>query len=295
MTGMNVRKALRHGTERLQSISPEPGRDASLFLCRALGKDRVWLIAHPEECLSIAAAWQYEQFLERRSAHEPAQYILGDQEFYGLRFSVTPAVLIPRPETEHLVEAVLARMPPGRALCIADVGTGSGAIAVVLAHALPLARVDALDLSPSALQIAKANAEEHGVADRIRFLESDLLDAVAGEQYDCIASNPPYVASTEQLEPQVALWEPHTALFAGDDGLAIYRRLLPQALAQLKPGGMLALELGAGQRDALTSLFSEDLRWSKPEFVQDLQGIDRVALAIKSQDLPRRGSYTSTA
>jgi release factor glutamine methyltransferase len=281
MTRMNVRRALRHGAALLHA-SREPGRDAALLLCRALGKDRSWLIAHPDECISVAQAWHYEQWLERRAKHEPMQYILGEQEFYGLRLAVSPDVLIPRPETEHLVEAVLARVPRDRPLRIADVGTGSGAIAIALAYALPLAVIDALDLSPSSLLIAKSNADAHGVSDRVRFSESDLLSVVAGETYDCVVSNPPYVASTEQLEPQVALWEPHTALFAGVDGLDIYRRLLPQALAQLKPGGLLALELGAGQRPALSRLFDEDAHWGQPEFMKDLQGIDRVALAIKA-------------
>jgi release factor glutamine methyltransferase len=125
------------------------------------------------------------------------------------------------------------------------------------------------------------NAEAHGVVGHIRFVESDLLASVANERYDCIASNPPYVSSAEELEPQVALWEPHTALFAGEDGLAIYRRLLPQAAEQIKPGGLLALELGAGQRNALTALFRLDSRWSEPTFVEDLQGIYRVALATR--------------
>ncbi len=281
MTRMNVRKALRHGAAVVHA-SRDACRDAALLLCRALGKDRAWLIAHPEERLSVAQAWQYEQWLERRAAHEPVQYILGEQEFYGLRFVVSPAVLIPRPETEHLVEALLDRLPRDRAVRIADVGTGSGAIAVVLAHALELARVDALDVLPSALQIARGNAEAHGVLDRVRFFDSDLLSAVKGETYDCIVSNPPYVASTEQLEPQVALWEPHEALFAGVDGLAIYRRLLPQALEQLRPGGLLALELGAGQSESLLELFRQDQRWGEPEFVKDFQGIQRVALARKT-------------
>ncbi len=281
MTRSNVREALSHGAARLQASSRESSRDAALLLCRSLGKDRAWLIAHPEERLSVAQAWQYEQMLERRARFEPMQYILGEQEFYGLRLTVTPAVLIPRPETEHLVEAILARLPHDRAIRIADVGTGSGAIAITLAHSLPLACIDALDLSPSALHIAQRNAEAHGVADRIRLVDSDLLTAVSGERYDCIASNPPYVSSAEQLEPQVALWEPHTALFAGEDGLAIYRRLLPQAVEQIKPGGLLALELGAVQREALTALFRLDSRWSEPDFVQDLQGLDRVALATR--------------
>ncbi len=272
---------VRLGAELLVGASREPRRDASLLLGHVLGRDRTWLLANPDALLSAAEVGRFEGLLKRRRAHEPVQYILGEQEFYGLRFMVTPDVLIPRPETEHLVAGVLERLPRDRAVRVADVGTGSGAIAVMLAHALTLARVDALDVSPSALQIARVNAEAHGVAGRVRFFESDLLSAVAGERYDCVVSNPPYVASTEVLEPQVALWEPHGALFAGVDGLAIYRRLLPQALEQLEVGGMLALELGAGQREALAALFREEPGWGELEFLKDLQGIDRVAIGIK--------------
>ena len=211
------------------------------------------------------------------------QYILGEQEFYGLRLRVTPEVLIPRPETEHLVEAVLARLPHDRPVSIADVGTGSGAIALALAYSLPLASIDALDNSPEALSIASENALALGLAERVRFYHSDLLSAVAGQRYDCIVSNPPYVTDTDTLEPQVALWEPHGALFAGRDGLDVYRRLLPQAAEALAPGGLLAVELGAGQSDALTALFREDPRWSEPVFVPDLQGIPRVALATSER------------
>ena len=207
------------------------------------------------------------------------QYLLGEQEFYGLRLRVGPAVLIPRPETEHLVEAVLSRLPSDRAVRIADVGTGSGAIALALAHSLPLATVDAVDLSEEALAVAESNAHSLGLADRIGFHRSDLLAAVAERRYDCIASNPPYVPAEEQLEPQVALWEPHTALFAGTDGMAVLERLLPQALRCLAEGGIFATELGADQQPALARLFATESRWSTPVFVPDLRGIPRVALA----------------
>ncbi|HEY0785884.1 MAG TPA: peptide chain release factor N(5)-glutamine methyltransferase [Acidobacteriaceae bacterium] len=288
---MNVRKALRHGAA-MTHASRDASRDASLLLCRALGKDRSWLMAHPEECLSVAQAWQYEQWLARRAQCEPMQYILGEQEFYGLRLAVSPAVLIPRPETEHLVEAALALVSSGEPVRIADVGTGSGAIAVALACAQPLAQLTALDLSQAALQIARSNAEAHAVSDRVRFLESDLLAAVAGERFDIIVSNPPYVPSTEQLEPQVRDWEPHTALFAGEDGLAIYRRLIPQAREALVAGGWLLLEIGHGQRASVQALLEA---WESVRFVADLQGIARVAVARKSQDHSARLAATSGA
>ena len=241
------------------------------------------MLAHPEESLTQAQQQEYEELLARRAKHEPIQYILGEQEFYGLRLRVSPAVLIPRPETEHLVEAVLARLPHDRPLRIADVGTGSGAIALALAYALPLAIVDALDNSPEALTVAGENSAALGLAERVRFYHSDLLSVVAMQRYDCIVSNPPYVTETDTLEPQVALWEPHSALFAGHDGLDIYRRLLPQAAEALTPGGLFAGELGAGQSAALSALFREHPRWSEPVFVPDLQSIARVALSTRTQ------------
>ena len=275
----SIRRALVLASKSLAAISSYARHDAELLLRHILGRDRAWLLAHPDEPLTEAQEQAYAALLARRARHEPVQYILGEQEFYGLRLRVTPAVLIPRPETEHLVEAVLARLPHDRAVSIADVGTGSGAIALALAHGLPLAHVDALDLSGAALAIAAENAQALGLAGRVSMRHSDLLHAVADHKFDCIVSNPPYVGSLEVLEPQVARWEPHDALFAGEDGLAVYRRLLPQAAACLLTGGLLALELGAGQEEALAELFASDARWSAPLFLPDLQGISRVALA----------------
>jgi len=241
-----------------------------------LGRDRAYLLTHPETILSPEQAALYEEWLSRRARHEPVQYIIGEQEFFGLKFRVTPDVLIPRPETEHLVEGALACIERESTPRIADIGTGSGAIAVALAHALPNAQVTALDNSPAALAVARGNAGMHGVGERIRFIESDLLTAVHGEHFDMIVSNPPYVAAGEELEAQVRDYEPPSALFAGEDGLDIYRRLIPQAFAALKPGGWLLLEIGYGQRDALAQLLSQ---WTSLSFIADLQGIPRVACA----------------
>ncbi len=278
---LSINTALQSACDKLIGNSRYGRHDAELLLRSVLGGDRAWLLAHPEALLTAEQAARYNELLARRLRHEPIQYILGEQEFYGLRLRVTPAVLIPRPETEHLVEAVIERMLHNQPVRIADVGTGSGAIALALAHGLPLARIDALDISPDALAVAGENARALGLEDRVRFHRSDLLGAVAQERYECIVSNPPYVASGEQLEPQVALWEPHGALFAGEQGLAIYERLLPQAATCLRPGGLLALEIGAGQATALRELFAADPRWSPPSFVPDLQGIARVALAFR--------------
>lgn len=242
------------------------------------------LLSDPTRLLSDEQANAYEICIARRLRHEPIQYIVGTQEFYGLSFRVTPAVLIPRPETEHLVEAVLERLPHNRPVAIADIGTGSGAIALALAHHLPQANVCALDLSPAALEVAKGNAATLGLEKRVQFLLSDLLSALPAAQqhgfFDAVVSNPPYVPASEaaQLHPQVSQYEPASALYAGDDGLSIYRRLIPQAYSALKAGGLLALEIGHGQRDAVGDLLSG---WREVTFVNDLQEIPRVALARK--------------
>ena len=271
--------ALTRGAARFDGLTMAR-RDAELLLMHAIGRDRAYLLTHPEAQLTSEQAAVYEEWLARRERHEPIQYIIGEQEFFGLKLRVTPDVLIPRPETEHLVEAALERMERNAPLRIADIGTGSGAIAVALAHALPMAHLTALDISPAALAVARSNAETHSVSGHIRFCESDLLEAVAGESFDMIVSNPPYVAENEILEPQVRDYEPTSALFAGATGLDVYERLIPQAQAALKPGGWLLLEIGHGQRDALAQLLSG---WSSVSFVADLQAILRVACAQRAE------------
>nr|WP_236657261.1 peptide chain release factor N(5)-glutamine methyltransferase [Acidisarcina polymorpha] len=245
------------------------------------GLSRTDLIAHPEHTLTEEQIRQYERLVARRKRSEPIQYILGEREFYGLRFVVTPDVLIPRPETELLVEAALEHIPDEKPASLADVGTGSGAIAVALAHYRPMAKIAALDVSPSALELARRNAAAHAVGDRIRLLQSDLLEAVAGEQFDVIVSNPPYIADGDRdsLEAQVRDHEPAIALFAGPTGLEVYERLIIQAETRLKPGGWLMMEIGAGQHLQLRQLLN---RWQDVTFRDDLQGIARVALARRA-------------
>jgi release factor glutamine methyltransferase len=276
-----LREALTAATTRLsqnQHLRETAARDAELLLLHSLEISRSTLLAHPAREIAAPQIAQYEANITRRLALEPIQYITGTQEFYGLALQVTPAVLIPRPETELLVEAVLHLLPPGTPLRIADIGTGSGAIAIAIAHHLPHARVTALDLSPEALAVAKQNAMTHRVAERIQFLQSDLLGAAAGQTFDAILSNPPYVPTSDisTLHPQVRDYEPHTALFSGVAGLDIYARLIPQAHAALVPGGLLALEFGHGQQDQLSRLLAE---WKDLSFLKDLQQIPRVALA----------------
>jgi release factor glutamine methyltransferase len=231
--------------------------------------------------LGFDCAEQYIALLERRFKGEPIQYILGETEFYRLPFLVTPDVLIPRPETEHVVEKVLELARSFAAPRIIDVGTGSGAIAVALAHELPNAAVTATDTSAAALEIARENARRNGVQ-RVRFAEGDLLAPVAGEQFDIVASNPPYVAEADRgsLAVEVREYEPAQALFAGDDGLEIYQRLIPQAFNALAQGGYVVLEIGYGQEPPIGALLGE-AGFEKIEFSPDLQGIARVACAQK--------------
>jgi release factor glutamine methyltransferase len=279
---LTCRESLTRATDQLSAhpaLRPTALADAAVLLMHLLGIDRATLIAHPERTLHREHQAAFQRLIERRLRFEPMQYILGQTEFYGLTLRVTPAVLIPRPETELLVEAVLHRLPDDRPLRIVDVGSGSGAIALAIAHSLPQSSVTALDLSPQALAVARENAQANALVGRIRFLESDLLSAVADEEsFDAILSNPPYVPLEDAatLHPQVREHEPSLALYAGADGLGVYRRLIPQAFQALKPGGLLALEIGYGQRNAVADLLAS---WRDLEFVDDLQAIPRVALA----------------
>jgi release factor glutamine methyltransferase len=280
---LSLSNIVLNGVARLRS-GPHPARarqDAETLLLHFLGQNKAWLIAHAEEELSGDKATRYAESLERRFQGEPIQYITGEAEFYGLPFRVTRDVLIPRPETEHLVEKALelaAKFPAPR---IVDVGAGSGAIAVALAHNLPDAPITAIDLSAAALAIARENAKRNGVS--IRFLLGDLFGPVAGEQFEMVVSNPPYVPTADRaaLSVEVRDYEPEMALFAGDDGLDIYRRLIPAAFDTLIPGGYVVLEIGFGQSHAIIELLATS-GFRQIEFVPDLQGIPRVACARRT-------------
>ena len=284
---ITAQQALTRATDQLSAnpdLRPTALPDAALLLTHVLGIDRTTLRAHPELPITREQQADYQAALERRLRFEPIQYILGSQEFYGHALRVTPAVLIPRPETELLVEAVAARLPPGngapaKSIRILDVGTGSGAIAIALAHLLPLAQIIAVDLSPEALAIARENARTHGLLDRITLLQSDLFAAVVTDApFAAIVSNPPYIpdADAPTLHPQVRDHEPSSALFSGPSGLEFYQRLIPKAASLLIPNGLLALEIGHGQRDPIADLLHF---WDQVEFLPDLQQIPRVALA----------------
>ena len=269
-----------HGTARLNS-GPHPERaraDAELLLLHLLGRDKAWLMTHLDEELAGNKAALYMELLERRGKGEPIQYITGETEFYGLPFRVTRDVLIPRPETEHLVERVIALAAGFRTPRIVDVGTGSGCIAITLAHRLPQVHITATDISGPALAIAEKNANRNGVD--VRFLEGDLLAPVAGKQFEFVVSNPPYVPNADRatLSVEVRDFEPAMALFAGDDGLEVYRSLIPAAFDALNPGGFVVLEIGYGQSSAITELLTRS-GFEQIELIPDLKGIPRVACA----------------
>ncbi len=245
--------------------------------------DRAHLYAHPERTLSPDEQSRYDLALSERGRGMPTQYITGHQEFWGMDFIVTPAVLIPRPETEHVIETVLERVRVGRApspaalLRIVDVGTGSGCIALALAKELPYAEIHATDISPAALEIARANAARLQLESRIRFHQTDLLRGL-DPGFDFIVSNPPYVGESEadQVQLEVRRHEPRNAVFAGKTGLEVIKRLIPQAWESLKPGGWLVMEISGTVADRVHELLTG---WNDVGITKDLQGIPRVASA----------------
>jgi release factor glutamine methyltransferase len=278
----SVAELLLEGEEHLRS-GPHSDRaraDAELLLMHVLERSRAWVLAHPEAIPSERQTARFIELVKRRYSGEPMQYIMGETEFYGLPFTVTSEVLIPRPETEHLVEKALELARAFERPRIVDVGTGSGAIAVALTHRLPTAEITATDLSESALQVARDNAERNAVDHRIRFLQGDLLAPVAGECFELVVSNPPYVPNTDRalISVEVREHEPALALFAGEDGLEIYRRLIPAAYTALVPGGFLMLEIGFSQRQSIEELLRTG-HFQDIGFTPDLQGIPRVASA----------------
>ena len=261
---------------------------AELLLMHALQRDRTWLYAHPESQLSPEGAAAYAELVERRCEGVPTQYLTGRQEFWGLEFEVGPGVLIPRPETEHVIEVALERLGARRIepLRIADVGTGSGCIAVALAGELPRAEIIATDISAVALEYARRNAARHGVSNCIQFLKTNLLELTieacppAVGPFDLVASNPPYVGRNDAaiLPREVREHEPAEALFAGDYGSEIYPALIDQAARKLAPNGILVLELGYNGAQYVGSLLSAP-EWTDLRVTRDLAGIERVISA----------------
>jgi release factor glutamine methyltransferase len=309
----DVRAALKEAMARLRAARvPSHTLAAELLLMHTLGRDRTWVYSHPEEPLDPAAAEKYFALVARRVSGEPTQYLTGHQEFWSLEFEVTPAVLIPRPETEHVVEVALERLgargfkiqletgAPSAPLRIADVGTGSGCLAVALAHSLPHAEVFATDISAAALEVARRNAARHGVADRIHFFETDLLAALAPSPhaaratphaprpsslfFDLIVSNPPYIARKEapSLPREILDHEPDSALFGGPTGIEFYARLIDQAGLLLRSGGILVLEIGYDSASDVRKILESERGWTNVNVTNDLAGIPRVLAAERA-------------
>jgi release factor glutamine methyltransferase len=326
----SVRAMLKSGIAQLRDAHvPSYTLAAELLLLHVLGRDRTWMYSHPEEEISLVNADLYTALIRRRAAGEPTQHLTGKQEFWGLEFEVTPDVLIPRPETEHVIEVALDRLAVreiragrrqplgGEGLRIADVGTGSGCIAIALAKALPRATLFAMDVSAAALEVARRNAERHGVSDRMAFLQSDLLEGLvipapfvanalpysspsailpcqtlhnedaphptsqrSPFRFDLIVSNPPYVGRREAatLMREVREHEPEVALYGGEEGYELYANLIAQSAKYLLPRGILVLELGHSSLPAVRPLLDAPA-WSGVRVTNDLAGIPRVLAA----------------
>jgi release factor glutamine methyltransferase len=258
----------------------DPLREAKSLIAAALKRDATYMIAHPEHQLDAAEERVVDEFVTRRASHEPFQYISGIQEFYGLDFEVTRDVLIPRPETEMIVEHALEifRTLGGDSVC--DVGTGSGCIPISILHELTFVRACGLDISKDALKVARRNAERHRVSDRFELLESDLFGALDQETFDLIVSNPPYVPVEDiaGLQAEVRDFEPHIALTDRADGLSIIRRIVSEAPAFLAKNGHLLMEIGFNQSNEVAGMFPLDL-WFPTKLFPDLQGIPRLVSA----------------
>jgi release factor glutamine methyltransferase len=319
----SVRALLKFGIAQLREASvPSFTLAAELLLLHVLGRDRAWIYAHPEEIIPAGDAARYFALIARRAGGEPTQHLTGKQEFWGLEFEVTPEVLIPRPETEHVIEVALDRLAlrelragrpqtlSGEGMQIADVGTGSGCIAVALAKELPGAKIFATDISSKALAVARRNAARQGSSDRIHFVECNLLDEVAraavgapyiaplqgnaaisathesrvtsheSRSFDLIVSNPPYVGRREAatLPREVRDHEPEVALYGGEEGYEVYSALIAQTSQRLKPGGILVLELGQTSLPAVQPLLDAQT-WTNVGITNDLAGIPRVIAA----------------
>lgn len=278
---VTIQQALQDAVAKLTAHDVgSPRMNAELLLMFVLGGDRAFLFGHSDRELTSEEESRYEEVIAERATGVPAQYITGHQEFWGLDFLVTPAVLIPRPETEHVVETALELVRTIERPRIVDVGTGSGCIALALANELPRAEISALDVSEEALEVAKANAARLQLDRRVRFQQNDLLAGFPADHFDLVVSNPPYVGEREsdKVQAEVRKFEPKVAVFAGAEGMDVIRRLLPQAHDVLKPEGWLLAEIGFSQSAMVARLAGH---WSELKFVNDLQGIPRVLTAKK--------------
>jgi release factor glutamine methyltransferase len=278
----SISEILKKATEVLQSSGiAEPRREAGSLLAFALQKDRTFLITRNDYELSNDEETKFQAVLKRRAAREPLQYITGRQEFYGLDFIVTPDVLIPRPETEMIVENAVGILKTRENSRFCEIGVGSGCISVSILHNTKAASAMGLDVSEKALKIAELNAENHRVADRLRLKVSDVFGALSVEKFALIVSNPPYIPREDipNLQAEVRDFEPVNALTDGGDGLSIIEKIVCAAPQFLTPGGFLLLEIGFRQAEAVNALFDAEI-WRSVEILPDLQGIPRM---VKSQ------------
>ncbi|MGA9352840.1 MAG: peptide chain release factor N(5)-glutamine methyltransferase [Terriglobales bacterium] len=291
---MQLRESLNAAIDRLTAEHvPSPRMNAELLIMFMLDCDRAYLYAHSERELTADEMSRYDAALAQRATGVPAQYITGHQEFWGMDLIVSPAVLIPRPETEHLIETVLELVAGDKQkqsqqprtgvsaphkLRLVDVGTGSGAIALSLAKELPSAEILATDISGTALEVARANAARHELTQRVRFHQTDLLAGLPLGAFDFVVSNPPYVGEWEedQVQLEVRKFEPRGAVFAGPTGLEVIERLIPQAQKALRPGGWLVFEISGTIHERVRDLLAG---WDEVAIKNDLQGIPRVAVA----------------
>lgn len=277
----NISEKLREATDILQTSGiSEPRREAASLLAFALQKDKTFLIAHSEYKLSTEEENRFREFLQRRAKREPFQYITGNQEFYGLDFEVTRDVLIPRPETELIVENAIKFLPENSKFC--EVGIGSGCISVAILHNVETATAIGLDISENALIIAEKNAKRHKVFDRLQLKNSDVFEVLQNEKFDLIVSNPPYIPHQdfEVLQPEVRDFEPTNALTDGENGLSIIEQIINNAPDFLKSHGILLMEIGFNQSTEVKEMFSPRI-WQSIEILPDLQNIPRMVKAFK--------------
>lgn len=281
---MTIEQAIASAVSVLENAAVEnPQREARTLLAFILAKPESFIFAFPETKLQSDQITAFNAVVMRREAREPFHYIVGSREFYGLEFIVTPDVLIPRPETEFLVEAAIEHLSVTAETTFLDIGTGSGCIPVSVLKNVENARGSAVDISPAALGVAKQNAERHGVADRLRFQISDVYSNVGEARFDLITSNPPYIPLDEMsgIQREVAEHEPHIALTDNADGLSIIRRIIADAPTHLNSCGLLLMEIGVLQSELVKDIFSPDI-WSDIHFINDLQQIPRVVAARRA-------------
>ncbi len=277
---MTIADCLKDAAAKLRFAGvAQPERETASLLMFALKRDRTFLIAHNEYELEASEIGSFESYISRRSSREPFQHIVGKQEFYGLDFEVSPDVLIPRPETELLVETAIDVLRDLKDPRFCEIGTGSGCIAVSVLHELKNSRAFAVDISEQAIKIARLNAHSNGVSERIDLAVSDVFSSIADQKFDVILSNPPYIpiADIATLQAEVRDFDPLLALTDGGDGLSIINKIVVESPKFLVPGGSLLIEIGFGQSEMVAAMFDKNI-WNEVKFLHDLQGIPRVVM-----------------